>query len=837
MIKSMQTLLICPPSMKQYAIEEENKKIGFNKVKIMTTSELKENFFFSTNIKTIIEICKILKCSMSYAKNIINHLYYIDIKENYNDMYDSKYHYDSENTKKQILFKINYLKELKKHLIQNNLLIENKLFKDKLSAFQIKFDYFDYMSSEDRWLYKKITNKDYVQTDLKKLDLNEIYEFTSSIDEYVFVFDNIASIINEHKDTNKDIYKDIVILNPTAASKYTLDRISKQYNIDLDMDEKIKISYTKIAKAFINDLYSNSIDIALNNIKTTYIDNIISPRLEKNRTIYDAILNIVNKYISFDNIDDYKQYIIEEICQTTISKKRLINAIKVRDIESYQPKENDIAFIINANDGVINKAFKNVDYLNDIQKSLIGMPSSVENTEDNKELIKQKIIKLNNCSITYHINTAFEKESPSFLNDFVAYKPRENEKEKPERNIIKNAKFNSTNSYSRQKDLYSFINKNDTKNFDIDYMVLNEEFKNEIKPYSSAYKAKDLNKIKDFIYDYYLGKKQLLLSYTKMNEFYNCPFMFYLKNILGIDDFESTFNLSIGNIFHAVLKNIYNKDFDFEKEFEVAIANEKITSENKKEYLLLQKLKEELKYVIYIIKEHNDNSEFESNEFEKEVCIDLDKIKDLKVKFKGTIDKIMSYDDKDNNKKYLSIIDYKTGDAEINKNAMEHGVGLQLPTYLYLAKSIYPDCDFAGFYLQKILHEESKTIKNKTRNDIRKEESKLVGYTTENEYIINKLDHTYQNSNFIKSLKFTKGNKKEGPRPDSRAKLFNDEKVNELIELAKEKINNAYKSILEGDFQINPYIDKSGEYKGCTYCKYADICYKFLVTEVEDNGD
>ena len=30
----------------------------------------------------------------------------IDIKENYNDMYDSKYHYDSENTKKQILFKI-----------------------------------------------------------------------------------------------------------------------------------------------------------------------------------------------------------------------------------------------------------------------------------------------------------------------------------------------------------------------------------------------------------------------------------------------------------------------------------------------------------------------------------------------------------------------------------------------------------------------------------------------------------------------------------------------------------------------------------------------------------
>ena len=80
-----------------------------------------------------------------------------------------------------------------------------------------------------------------------------------------------------------------------------------------------------------------------------------------------------------------------------------------------------------------------------------------------------------------------------------------------------------------------------------------------------------------------------------MNDFYNCPFMFYLKNILNIDDRESTFSLAIGNIFHGVLKNIYNSNFDFEKEFEREVAKQDITTNNNKEYLLLQKLKLSLK--------------------------------------------------------------------------------------------------------------------------------------------------------------------------------------------------------------------------------------------------
>ena len=42
---SKKILIICPPSMKQHAIEVESGDQGFQDVKIMTTSELKENLF------------------------------------------------------------------------------------------------------------------------------------------------------------------------------------------------------------------------------------------------------------------------------------------------------------------------------------------------------------------------------------------------------------------------------------------------------------------------------------------------------------------------------------------------------------------------------------------------------------------------------------------------------------------------------------------------------------------------------------------------------------------------------------------------------------------------
>ena len=96
---------------------------------------------------------------------------------------------------------------------------------------------------------------------------------------------------------------------------------------------------------------------------------------------------------------------------------------------------------------------------------------------------------------------------------------------------------------------------------------------------------------------------------------------------------------------------------------------------------------------------------------------------------------------------------------------------------------------------------------------------KLVGYSTDQEEVLEKFDITYKDSSFINGLK----KKKEGFYAYS--KVLNDKQMKNLDTLVSNKIENAIEKILEGDFSINP--KRIGQnIVGCEYCSYRDLCYK-----------
>ena len=70
----------------------------------------------------------------------------------------------------------------------------------------------------------------------------------------------------------------------------------------------------------------------------------------------------------------------------------------------------------------------------------------------------------------------------------------------------------------------------------------------------------------------------------------------------------------------------------------------------------------------------------------KEKCVYVNKDRNIKVTFKGVIDKVLYKEEDDIT--YLVVIDYKTGTAGIDIKNMEYGLGMQLPIYLYLLKNI-----------------------------------------------------------------------------------------------------------------------------------------------------
>ena len=183
----------------------------------------------------------------------------------------------------------------------------------------------------------------------------------------------------------------------------------------------------------------------------------------------------------------------------------------------------------------------------------------------------------------------------------------------------------------------------------------------------------------------------------------------------------------------------------------------------------------------------------------------------------GIIDKLL-YKEEDN-KTYLVIIDYKTGVLHTNLNNTIYGIDMQLPVYLYLAKDgLFKNAEVIGFYLQKILNNEVVKDIKKTYISQKEESLKLNGYTVDKTDLISKFDFSYTDSEVIKSLKFGKTGFY------AYSKILSEEKIDKLINIVKNNIDDAFSNILSANFDINPKrIGKNNV--GCAFCKYKDICF------------
>ena len=197
--------------------------------------------------------------------------------------------------------------------------------------------------------------------------------------------------------------------------------------------------------------------------------------------------------------------------------------------------------------------------------------------------------------------------------------------------------------------------------------MLNNYSKDDYNSYDNTFKGIDTNKYLNMI------DNKLLLSYSNLDTYYKCGFKYYLNTILN--EKEDTFSIFIGNLYHHVLSKMYDKDFDFEKEYDTYSNTRNLSN---KEKVLLIKLKDELKKNIVLLKEQADTSDFKYSICEQKISISI-KSK-ISISLIGFIDKIML----DINKKYAYVVDYKTGKTEISFDYLEYGIGMQLAIYMYL---------------------------------------------------------------------------------------------------------------------------------------------------------
>lgn len=749
-------ILIINDYAKNTLLKKINKLLN---IKIITLSELKKNYIYDYDYKSVLYVSNKYNCIPSIARKYIENTYYIN-----NECKSEK---------------IELLTKIKNDLEENNLLIKNNLYRKFLNNKDIVLYNLKYVDKYYLNIIEELSNTNNIITynEEKETSIKKLYRCNNSEEEISFVCSKICELIKSGVDINN-----IKLTNVKSDYTYIIRKIFKLFNIPINIKSDESIKSTMIVKKF-KDLYNENISEVMNKIS-----ELITNNYEKD--IYKNILNVVNKY-SDSNYMDVKEILFDDIDNIKIKRDELKNAVNIIDFKSDLISDNDYVFLINFNEGIIPINHKDEDYLNDIEKNNLGIDTSFTLNEKETNEVIETIKTTHNLILTY---SEYNQNNKIYVSS--AYSSDILEEEKV------NLNFNNSNNYNKLRLLSEKDDNNKYGTLSSDLLTLSAHYKDEpYLTYNNKYKKINNDKLKNYL------NKGLTLSYSSMNTFYQCSFRYYLDNILRVNKYEERFDAVLGSIFHEVLSKCFiNDDYDVIDNYEKLIS-ESTYPFNESEKFFLENLKNELLLIIDTIKEQLKYTSLKQSMYEKEIKIDISS--DVKVTFKGFVDKILY--DEFNGEKIVVIIDYKTGNPLLNINNSLYGLDMQLPVYIYLIKSEIKNVRIGGFYLQKILSNVNSLQK-------RKESLKLQGYSNEDIDILEKVDSSYENSCVIKSLRTTQNGFY------SYSKIINDEQIDTLYNIVESKVKEARDKILNTEFDINP---KEMEDKniGCKFCKYKDICY------------
>ena len=539
---------------------------------------------------------------------------------------------------------------------------------------------------------------------------------------------------------------------------------------------------------FINYYKDNGVDKCLDLLKEKYDLND-----ENNNFIYNKLISILNSYAFTD--EKVMDNLIFDFKHTNTKNVLLKNKVEIISLKDNLFGDDEYIFLMNYNSSSIPVNYKDDDYLSDDTKKKIGLETSEELNKVERESDINIIKSIKNLVITYKLKTPYDVFIKSTLLD-------------QESKIVP-----IINKYSNKMNYFKLSNKLDnlikfsSKDDDLDYLyslyrdIKYRKFDNNFKGINRDDLLKLLN-------------NKLSLSYSSMNNYYKCPFRYYMENVLYLSKEEKTFALDIGNIFHELLSKSFSEGFDLDSEFSKVVESTTVP----KERFFLNKLKDELKFVIDTIKYQNTFSSLDKALYENKIYVN--KSGSIRLTFTGTIDKLLYKEEGD--KAYIVIIDYKTGNPDINLTNTIYGLDMQLPVYLYLASNMkdIKNVEVIGFYLQHILDNEINKDKSKSYSNIKKEKLKLLGYTVDDESEIGLFDKNYPDSEVIKSMK-----KNQDGSFSSNTKLVSKNQIDGLIKLTEKHIDNAFKDILDAKFDIKP--KRIGDdLVSCTFCKYRDVCFR-----------
>lgn len=739
-------ILLIPNSIKKSIIKIVREKYYNYNIKFMSLEEFIKKYTFDYDNKTIYYLMKEYHINYDIALIYLNNLYHISNK------LDNK--------------KMDKLREIKRYLDDNNLLLYNKYFRNYVKDKEIYIYGYNYVNKYYKGVLDGLNYK-IVDREYNKYTISRIFRADYIDDEVIFVANKIAGLLKSKIDISK--------IKIIASSEYktSMERIFKLYNIKVNTKGNSIYSVYECKKVLAN----------LNNLEEVLED--ISDDIKI------KIVNILNNYSFIDDKEEVRELIIRDFKNTYLDSGN--SGIKIIGIDDYID-EDDQVFLMGFNKENLPRIEKDNNYFSDKEKIILDLDTSNEINVKERENVIKRILNIKNLTISYKLYDNTNNYTKSDLFDDIEEEQivnRDYSNSKIMNKIFLAEKLDNLVKYNiREEDIDLLY-----ANYSIPYMQ-----------YDNSYKKIDRDKLYKYL------DNNLVLSYTSFDNYNRCKFKYYLNHILKINVISDDFAIMIGNICHYVLASMDNDDFDTYKYFDDYVSRARTFS--KRELFFLSLIREEMPFIVDTIKRQLTYSTFDKKMYEEKVYVNMDK--SIKVTFMGVIDKVLYKEEDDFT--YLVVVDYKTGSTDIKLDNMEYGIGMQLPIYLYLSSKMdIKNIKVVGFYLQKLL---SSSLDNSKDYDTARENTlKLEGYSIDNEAILSKFDTTYNDSKLIKGMKTSSNGFY------AYSKVLSEDKIDSLVDDTDNLINKAVDSILEADFTIDPKVI-DGENVSCKYCEYRDICYR-----------
>lgn len=750
----MSKLIICPNEFKMDYLNRNNDSNELINIKFMNIKEFMDNYFFSYDDRAIYYLMDKYDYNLDVCRVYLGNLYPIDINKNYNSS------------------KLNFLKDLKIELINNNLLYFNDGFREYLKDVDIEvYNYYE--------LDKYVIDAIGCDCSIPDVDLNiKVVKCNNIEDEVNDVCLKIINLLNSGVSINN-----IFLANVSEEYLYVIDKLFSYYNIPINLDMNTSIYSTLIVKNYLDT----------GNINLENVDS---------NGITRKLVNVINSLAYIDSGSSiYKKLLIDKLKSCKISDKKLSNAVNVCNLFDSKFSDSDYLFVLGFNQDVLPVSNKDILFIDDSIRDEVNMFNTTYLNVRGKNVLKYILSNIKNLNISYKLNSPFSSYyKSSMIGDLKL------EEVSP---IIDN--FNYSDIYNKLRlgedyDTYYLYGVENDR-----LIKLNTHYNIPYNTYSNAFSGISKSNLLKSI-------GELKLSYSSIKSYNECGFKYFIKNVLHLDIYEEKFPAFIGSLFHDALRVYRQNNFDMEYEWNKYIENSEY-SLSLKDKMLLIRIKDDLVNLLEELRRQQLITGFNNDLCEKKFEVKLDS-NEISVIFKGFIDKIMFIEK--NGMTYFSIIDYKTGTIDTKIEPLKYGLNLQLPSYLYLIKNtdIIKNPKFGGLYFQNILFNYPSCKDMVEYDKETKNRLKLQGYSTDNEEVLEVFDSTYQKSELIKGMSL----KNDGSF-SAFANVISDEVVDLIVDYTGREINRAKDNILSGKFNIDPK-NLAGKDVACQFCSFKDLCYK-----------